>query len=200
MVTVTDVAVPPTSDVAITLTVLTVGAATVRKALTVVWATVAPMLALTFAAILVVVIVNAGEVVAPAAMVTLAGTVASALLELSVTTVLAGALPDKVTVPVTEPPPRMLDSESVTSSGTGGSSAIKADLTPPPPLAVMVALILLATGCAVTAKVPVVPPCAIVIEAGTLTVGLLFDESVTTKPPLAAAGLIVTVPVIAAPP
>jgi hypothetical protein len=57
----------------------------------------------------------------PAGTVTVAGTVAAELFDARVTVVAAATLPAKVTVPVRDPPPRIVLSESVTETGTGGS-------------------------------------------------------------------------------
>ena len=65
--------------------------------------------------------------VAPATTVTLAGTVADALLEVSVTTAPpAGAAPASVTVPVAPAPPCTFAGDTLTdeSAGTGGGSKV----------------------------------------------------------------------------
>jgi len=81
-----------------------------------------------------VVMVNAGDTVAPAATVTVAGTVAAPLLLVSVTAAPpAGADPFKVTVlPVVDPPPTTEAVSKVTKVGLGGST-VKLPVAVAPP-------------------------------------------------------------------
>ncbi len=104
-VTVPVLAVPPVTDVGFRATVLSTGAVIPNDADWFTPPSVAVIVLDVFAATAVVVTVNVA-VVAPAATVTLAGTVADALLDASVTTrPPAGAADDNVTVPVLDAPP-----------------------------------------------------------------------------------------------
>jgi hypothetical protein len=114
MVTVAVVLAPPTRDVGDSAKVDTFGAVTTSAPVTFVWATVAPILAVWSVASLDVVAVKVA-VLLPAATVTEPGTVATELSELSVTVVPpVGALPERVTVPVEEAPPRTVDGDITT--------------------------------------------------------------------------------------
>jgi len=108
----------------------------------------------------------------PAATVTLAGTVAAAVLfDARVTTTPpVVAAPAKVTVPAEVAPPNTLEGFSVIDCGTGariGRANLK--IVPPNACAVKFAVILLVTGVAVIANVPVVEPEGTDIVAGTVT-------------------------------
>ena len=142
-------------------------------------------------------------VVAPAATVTLAGTVAAAvlLLDSATTAPPAGAAALSVTVPVDEIPPvtaagfRLTDA-SVTGTGFTVSVAVCVPLYVP----VIVTGVTAATANVVTVKVAVVAPAATVTLAGTVAAVVLLLDSATTAPPAGAAALSVTVPVDEIPP
>jgi hypothetical protein len=149
----------------------------------------------------VVVTVNV-PVVAPAATVMLAGTVADALLlDRATTAPPVGAAALSVAVPVElAPPTRLVGARAtdvmVTAGGLMLSEAVWLEALY---VAVMTALVTDATAVVVTVNVPVVAPAATVTLAGTVADALLLDR-VTTAPPVGATELSVTVPVELAPP
>ncbi len=152
-----------------------------------------------------VVIANVALVL-PAAIVTLAGTVAAVVLLLdSVTTAPpAGAALVNVTVPCGVAPPVTLVGLTETAesdAGGGGGATVKtALLVAPPNEPEIVTGVDEATGCVVTVNVLLVLPAATVTLAGTVATAVLLLDSVTTAPPLGAAALRVTVPVEELPP
>jgi hypothetical protein len=96
-------------------------------------------------------------VVAPAATVTLAGTVADALLDASVTTrPPAGAADDNVTVPVLAVPPVTDVGFKATVLSTGAVIPSDADWLTPPSVPVIVLAVFAATAVVVTVNVAVV--------------------------------------------
>lgn len=146
--------------------------------------------------------------VAPAATVTLDGTVATLVLLLeSVTTAPpVGAAPLKVTVPVEDciPPTTLVGfTESEESVGAGGGAGVtvsEADLVTPPYVPEMLTVVDAATAFVLTINVALVAPAATVTLDGTVATLELLLESVTTAPPEGAAPLSVTVPVEEFPP
>jgi len=141
-------------------------------------------------------------VVEPAGTVTVAGTVAAALLELSVTEVPpAGAAAESVTVPVelARPPTTEVGFKETPDRPPGVTVSVPvAVFVPVAP--VTVTAVLEATPEVVAVKVPDVAPAAIVIEAGTVTAAL-FDVRLTVREsPVATGPLRVTVPVEEVPP
>jgi hypothetical protein len=136
----------------------------------------------------------------PPATVTLAGTVAPDEFELSVTTrPPLGAGPLKVTVPWEVVPPVTLVGFSEIVLNAGGFTVRVAVFVTPALTAEMVADVLLATTVVVTMKVALLLPLATVTLAGTVTAEEL-ELSVTTRPPLGAGPLKVTVPWEVVPP
>jgi len=144
-----------------------------------------------------VVMVNAGDTVAPPATVTEAGTVAAAgLLLVSVTTAPpAGAGPFSVTVfAVVDVPPSTDAGDNVTTDGLGASTVNVPGRLAPLYEAEIVTGVLAATGVVmmVNAGDTVAAP-ATVTEAGTVAAAGLLLVSVTTAPPFGAGPLSVTV-------
>ena len=147
----------------------------------------------------VVVTVNV-PVVAPAAIVAVAGTVAAALLEANVIErPPAGAALLIVRVPVEETPPATVVGLSVNAVRVGAVIASDALELVPFDVAVIFAVAFAPTATVVTVKVPLVAPAAIVAVAGTVAAAL-FDARLTLSPPAGAALLIVIVPVELFPP
>jgi len=138
--------------------------------------------------------------VAPAATVTLAGTVPIVVDEdESVTTAPpAGAGFVNVTVPVTAKPPVTAATLVVTLDKTAGGGVTVRVAVPVLPLvvAVIVALVLEFTVPAVIVNVAVRVPAATVTDTGTLATAALLDERLTTLPPTGALVDKVTVPVV----
>lgn len=135
--------------------------------------------------------------VAPPATVTVAGTVAAAVMLLDKVKVRppAGATAVKVTVPVEVLPPMTEVGLSVSVESATALTRRLAVLLTPLKDAVMTTFVVVVIGTVVMAKVAVVLPAAIVTVAATLaTVGLALDRE-TAIPPVGAAALRVTVPV-----
>ena len=139
-------------------------------------------------------------VVAPAATVTVAGTLALVVLDARVTaSPPTGAWPFKVTVPVEGVPPITEVGLSVNPVMVGGTMVSVAETVVPPSVADSDALVVLATGEVVIVKVLDVAPAATVTVAGTTALEL-SDERLTVSPPIGAGPLNVTVPVEEVPP
>ena len=141
-------------------------------------------------------------VLAPALTVTLAGTVATAvlLLERSTTTPPVAAAPVSVTVPVLGALPVTLVGLRVSELKPGGFTVSVAGWFPPPNDAVRVTGWAVATGEVVTAKTPVLWPPPTVMLAGTVAAAGLPLARFTTNPPVGAIPVNVTVAVLDAPP
>jgi hypothetical protein len=152
------------------------------------------------AAVTVRVVMVKVAVVAPAATVTLAGTVPMVVDEdARVTTAPpVGAALVNVTVPVTGTPPDTAPTTvvRVDKTAAGGVTVTVAVPLDPFVVAVMVALVLALTVPAVIVNVAVRVPAGTVTETGTLATDALLDESVTTFPPTGALVDRVTVPVV----
>ena len=146
-----------------------------------------------------VVIVKVADV-APAATVTLAGTVPMVVDDdARVTTAPpVGAALVNVTIPVTGTPPvtAVTTVVRVDKTAAGGVTVMVAVPLEPFVVAEMVALVLAFTVPAVTVNVAVRVPAATVTETGTLATAALLDERVTTFPPTGALVDRVTVPVV----
>jgi len=140
-------------------------------------------------------------VVAPAATVTLAGTVAAAVLLLVRLTTAppAGAGPFSVIVPAEELPPVTVVGLKVTELGTGVFTVRVALFVAVLYVAEMDAIVVLLTAMLVTVNVAVVAPAATVTLAGTVATAVLV-LSATITPPAGAAAFRVTVPVDDVPP
>jgi hypothetical protein len=102
-------------------------------------------------------------------------------------------------VPVEDAPPKTVPGDITTLVGTGGMIGSAKVLDTPKAVAPRFAVILLETGWAVIANVPVVDPEGTDMVAGTVTVPW-SELKLTVKPAGGAAELIVIVPVIVPPP
>ena len=147
---------PPVTDVGFKATVLSTGAVIPSDADWFTPPSVAVIVLAVFAATVVVVTVNVA-VVEPAATVTLAGTVADALLDASDTTrPPAGAAVDKVTVPVLDAPPATDVGFNVTELSDAAVIVNVEDWDAPESIPVIVAVAFAATADVVTVNVAVV--------------------------------------------
>jgi len=146
-----------------------------------------------------VVIVKVADV-APAATVTLAGTVPAVVGDeaRTITAPPVGAGDVNTTVPVTATPPVAAETfvVMVEMAAAGGVTVTVAVPVDPLVVAVMVAAVLASTEPAVTVKVAVRAPAATVTETGTLATAALLDDRLTTLPPTGALVDKVTVPVV----
>jgi len=193
--------VPPTTEVGASVRLTSaVGGVIVRTAVAEAVPSLAVIVALVDVVTAVVVAVNDADV-APAATVTLGGTVALVLLEDKVTTdPPVGAGPFRLTVPVEGVPPTTEVGTSVTlASATDGVIVSVAVTDAVPSLAVIVAVVAVVTDVVVAVKVADVAPGATVTLAGT-TALVLLDERVTTVPVGPAGPDRVTVPIDEFPP
>ena len=159
----------------------------------------AEIVAVAFEPTLVVLTVNVADVL-PAGIVRVAGTVASWELLPRVTTMPpVGAAPVRVTVPVDDLPPTTLEGLSVSVAMLGGDIVRLVVTETPFRVAVSLTDVEEATGVVFTVKVAVDLFAATVTEAGTVA-ELEPLDSFTTKPPVGARPLRVTVPVVDVPP
>jgi hypothetical protein len=149
----------------------------------------------------VVLMVYAGDTVAPAATVTEAGTVAAALLLCSVTTApLAGAGPVSVTVAEVEIPPTTDEVVRFTCDAAGGPTVSVPGAVFPLYVAVIVTGVLVATAVVVMVNAgDTVAPAATVTVAGTVVLGSLLDNA-TITPPVGAGPFRLTVADVDTPP
>ena len=151
--------------------------------------------------VVVVVIVNVADV-APAGIVTDAGTRARvALLLLSVTVVAVVDARLSVTVPVELVPPRTDVGFRLSALNVIGAwlTVRVAVFVTAPAVAVMTALVVALTAVVVTVKVAVDAPAATVTDEGKAAATLSLDR-LTTTPPVGAGEPSVTVPVTFVPP
>jgi hypothetical protein len=135
---------------------------------------------------------------APAATVTLAGTVALATLEeVSVTKAPpAAATPFNVTVPVEVAPRITLVGLRMTEKACSAEATVSvACAVTAPKVPLMTEVVFAATVKVVIVKVAVVAPAATVTLAGTVAAVVTVLVSVTTAPPVGAGPFNVTVPV-----
>jgi len=189
--------VPPTTDAGDNVTTDGLGASTVKVPGRLTPPYAAEIVTGVLAATAVVVMVNAGDTVAPPATVTEAGTVAAAgLLLVSVTTAPpAGAGPFSVTVfAVIGVPPKTDAADKVTAAGLGGCTVKVPVAVTPLYVAEIVTGVLAATAVVVMVNAgDTVAPPATVTEAGTAAAAGLLLVSVTTVPPVGAGAFNVTV-------
>ena len=111
----------------------------------------------------------------------------------------AGAAPLIVRVPVAVFPPETFAGAIVRPWTIGEVTVTWLVRGTPFALAVTVTVVAVCTGVELRVKVPEDAPAAIVTEAGTVPTGL-FEERVTTIPPVGAGAVRVTVPVDVVPP
>jgi len=139
--------------------------------------------------------------VAPAATVTLLGTFTYVVLELDRPTVWppVGAAPVRVTVPVLELPPATDVGDKLSALKPGVTVSVACWVSPPT-AAVIVQLNCDVYGWVVTVKVAVVAPDATVTLLGTVTYAVSELDRETDNPPVGAAAVRVTVPVLVFPP
>jgi len=137
--------------------------------------------------------------VAPPVTVTLAGTVAIAVLLLESATVAppAGAAPLRVTVPVEAVPPVTLVGLRLNEERVAGGVTVR---TAESLAAQMVTQLGAVTELVETVKFPDVAPAGTVTLTGTVATNGLPLKRVTTVPPAGAATFRITVPVETAPP
>ena len=140
----------------------------------------------------------------PAATVTLAGTVAAAVLLLESVTAAPplGAGLASVTVPCVGLPPVKLMWASVREASAGGAEATVRVAVRVVPLreAEIVTAVETPTVKVLTVKVALAAPAGTVTPAGTVATAVLLLDSVTTMPPAGAAPLSATVPCEGLPP
>ena len=181
------------------------GGVTVSTAVRLTPANVPPMVAEVDETTETVLTVNVA-LVAPAATVTLAGTVAAAVLLLvRVTTAPPeGAALVSVTVPCDAVPPVTLAGLTATDDNAAAAGVFDVVNTAlrltPPDTPLMVAEVDAAAVAVVTVNVPLVAPAATVTLAGTVARAVLLLVSVTTAPPEGAALASVAVPCEVLPP
>ena len=193
--------VPPLTEFGLAETERRAGRLTVNVAFRVVPFSAAEIVTDVEAATGIVVTVNVA-VVDPAPTVTLAGTVAAALLLDNVTAAPpVGAAPLNVTVPVEVVPPVTLAGFKLTVDTFTANGGFTVNVAPCVTLYVpeIVTGVEELTELVVTVNVAVVDPAPTVTLAGTVAAALLLD-SVTAAPPVGAAPLNVTVPVEELPP
>ena len=136
-------------------------------------------------------------VVAPAATLTLAGTVALVLLDLRLTTAPPRGAPElSVTVPVEELPPMTAVGANVTEVKTG-TLTVSVCVNEMPPLEALMTEEPVAARVAtdVIVKVAEVEPAGMVTELGTVATVVVALVRLTAMPPVGAATEYVTVPV-----
>src|SRR5437867_3419687 len=159
-----------------------------------------PVIVTAVAAVTVLVVSANVALMAPAATVTLAGTVATATFELARLTRSPplGAALVRVAAPVAEPPPVSVEGVTVIAlrlAGGGTGLTVRVALrVAPPPAPVIVTDVAAVTALVVTVNVALVAPAATVTLAGTVAAALLL-VTVTTIPPVGAAAVKVAVPV-----
>jgi hypothetical protein len=178
---------PPATDVGESVTEMGAGPRTVSDVVTVTPLLVALSVAMAFVAIDVVATLNVA-VDAPAATVTLTGTVAAAILdERSTMRPPVGAGPESVTVPVDDAPPRTDVGDTVTLAATGATTVSVTDLFTVPRVPVMATSVSVATGDVTASTFTLVAPAGTVAWSGKLMMAVLALDKVTIVPPVGAA-------------
>jgi hypothetical protein len=147
----------------------------------------------------VVVILNVADD-APAATVTLAGTAATALPEVTgIVKPPVGAGPFSVSVPVEVNPPRTALGDRLIVESVGAETIMLTVFVVVPKVAVNVTVVFAATGLVLTVKLTVEAPAGTVTVAGT-TAAPTFDDTETAVPPVGAFPLRKIDPTAAVPP
>ena len=138
----------------------------------------------------------------PAGTITVAGTVAAAVLPLESATTMppVGAGPLRVTVPVEGAPPDTLVGLGLKEESEGAVTERTVVVVTPSWVAEIVTFVDADTGFVETANVALVAPAGTVTLAGTVAAAVLLLACVTTTPPVGAVPLSVTVPLEDAPP
>lgn len=187
IVTVATDDLPPATDVGESVTDTGAGPRTVSDVVTVTPLLVALNFAVALLWINVVATLNVA-VDAPAATVTLTGTVAAARLdERSTMRPPVGAGPESVTVPVAVFPPRTDAGETVTLAATGATTVSVTDLLIVPSVAVIATSVSVATADETASTFTLVAPAGTVACNGRLTIAELALDRVTVVPPVGAA-------------
>jgi hypothetical protein len=137
--------------------------------------------------------------VAPASTMTLDGTVSGSVLVNATTAPPVGAAPERTAVPVTDVPPVTVAADTVSAESAARAVTVNVGGCVVAAPLIDAVIVVVPGDTAVTVKVPLVTPAAIVSVAGTVaTAGLLLTR-VTVPPGAVPAVVSVTVPVAVPP-